>query len=134
MSRHRKLIIWTLISNFLIVFAAGHGGATLGLFEIFMFGSLISRTTNENFLLLISSMLTLIGQVALIFSFFCNPQLSFRLRIIGTLILIVGYFFLLVQFWTEPTIGISLITGIPFIMLAIILFFKSFATTEQKEI
>jgi hypothetical protein len=137
MERHKKLIIWTLITNFFIVIAGGHGIATIGLMEGFIFGSFfnhnISKPSNEILFLLLSSAITLTGQITLIISIFCKPSLFIRSRLIGTLALIVGYVFLLAQFWSESTIGISLFTGIPFIILAILLFFKSFETSERHE-
>jgi len=132
MKSYKKIIIWTLLANFFIVIVAGHGGATLGMMEGFIIAGLfdqsISRPIGEILLLLLSAALTCLGQVTLIISIFSKPKLSFRLKLIGTTFLIAGYGFLLAHFWTEPTIGISLVTGIPFVVLAAILFFKRFKT------
>jgi hypothetical protein len=62
----KKLIIRTLITNFLIVIAAGHGIATLGLMEGFILSNLfnqnILKLANEILLLLLSTLVTIIGQ------------------------------------------------------------------------
>ncbi len=138
MYTHKKLIIWTLITNFLIIVAGGHGIGVLGLMEAYIFSSLfnqnISKPIIEIWPLILSAVITFLGQLTLLISFFTKPTLLLNLKIIGVLVLITGYIFLLIYLWTEPTIGASIITAIPFLILASITLFKNLKSKKVERV
>jgi hypothetical protein len=74
-----KLKIWTLITHAFIVIGMGHGIATLGIFEIFSIVSLLSPSSGRNddsvfYVLLLSSLFALFGQIAMIVSIYAKSE------------------------------------------------------------
>jgi|SRR6185437_3329888 len=74
-----RLKIWTLITHAFIVIGMGHGIITLGIFEVFSIGSLLSPTAgwkdDSNFyVLLMSSFFALLGQIEMVVSIYAKSE------------------------------------------------------------
>ena len=126
----KKLLIWILVTHFLIIIAAGHGGGPLGLVAIFFLSEMFNHQSMPvNHMLrsaaAISAAFTLLGQLLIIVTLFSKTKTYLFIKMLGIIILILGYVFILIYLWNESTIPITVITGIPFGILVLIFFYKS---------
>jgi hypothetical protein len=89
MKQHTALTFWTLVANFLIVIAAGHGGSPIGLLEVLVILNMAGMSAapgEEGFFsspLLVVGLLTMIGQVLVITAQLTKHKLSFLIKLIG---------------------------------------------------
>ncbi len=127
--QHKKLTMWTLISNLLIVIAGGHGGGPVGLLEIVSILNLLGLDNSFTINNLAASslfwsiILILISQASIITALFIKKG-SFYLKLAGILFLLVSYIILIAFVWNEGTASISIVTGMPFLVLSGILLYK----------
>lgn len=135
MKNEKKLIIWTIILNLLIIVAAGHGGGFLALIEIFWLphGYWIgtedfsfSVTSAYDKTLGLTAILSLIGQVALIISLLTKTNNKSLPIVIGILMLWLGFFYLIRLLFIDSASQVGFVTGLPFLIVSGILLFKIF--------
>ena len=139
MTNFKKLTIWTIILNLFIVVAAGHGIGCLGLIEIFWFPQFYGIGTEDFSFSLASSfdktiglvaLLSLIGQVLLVSTLFVKGHLQiFWTQVLGLFLLWTGFFYLAHSFFTDNISQISVVTGLPFLIVSFALAYK---TVRQK--
>lgn len=135
--QHKRLSICTLITHFLIVIAVGHGGGTIGLLEIFSILNLLGvddSFTMENLTtssLFWSIVLVLIGQALVITTLFKKMQHWVHLKLMGIMLLLVSYIFLLAFVWDEGTASVSIVSGTPFLVLSVILIYKHLSSKYE---
>ncbi len=128
--QHKTLTIWTLVTNFLIVIAVGHGGGPIGLLEVVSILNLLGiddSFTMENLTtssLFWSIILVLVGQVIIITTLIKKVKHWLYFKLIGIMLLLVSYIFLLAFVWNEGTASVSIVTGTPFLVLCGILIYK----------
>ncbi len=138
MTRFSKLTIWTIILDFLIVVAAGHGIGFLGLFEIFWFPQFYGMGTEDFSATLTGSFdnigfvafISLVGQLLLIITFILRQQTQiFWTKLLGLVFVLVGYFYLSYNVFYSNISAISFVTGLPFLIVSLIL---SYRLIKQK--
>jgi hypothetical protein len=130
----KRLIIWTLVLNLLIIIAAGHGGAFLGLLEIFWLPNFYGIGTEDFSFSLTSSyektlrfvaLLSLVGQIFLIASLIFKEQAKTGWALLfGLLFLWTGFFYLIHDMFFDPTALFGFVTGLPFLIISLILAYK----------
>ena len=131
MNQYKSLSVWTLMANFFIVIAAGHGIGTLGLLEFYFISNLLDANDTPSFdsilvsKLFYSAFINFFGQLSILTAFFTKRKLSTGLKLLGLLSLVLAFCILLSYLWNERTIIITIITAIPFIILSILLSFRS---------
>ncbi len=119
------------MANFFIVIAAGHGIGTLGLLEFYFISNLLDANDTPSFdsilvsKLFYSAFINFFGQLSILTAFFTKRKLSTGLKLLGLLSLVLAFCILLSYLWNERTIIITIITAIPFIILSILLSFRS---------
>ena len=128
MKRINRLIILTIIFNFLILIGAGHGIGFLGLIEIIGFKDFFqgdtkfSLTGNYDDRLFSSATIALVGQIILSIAYFRKQQLQkFRIIYLGLLILFFSFIILTKDSLNSSLDRFSFWSGTPFLILAILL-------------
>ena len=123
-----RLIVLTIVFNFLILIGAGHGIGILGLMEIVGLNEFIqgyvkfSLTGNYNDRLFTAATIAAIGQIILLVAYFRNFQVQkFRIIYVGLFILFVSYFILTNDLFNSTLDIFSFWAGTPFFVLSIIL-------------
>lgn len=129
MNHSNGLTIWTLIANCGIMIAVGHGAGPLVLLEIVSILNLIGIDDSFSPSTLIDSPLFWICIVNLAAQLLTVRQILVRqtkrlLSIIVTLILIANLIVLLNVLRSESTFMTTLISSLPFVMLALFLLFR----------
>ncbi|MCF1716845.1 hypothetical protein L0U88_19540 [Flavihumibacter sp. RY-1] len=121
-----RLIILTVVFNFLILIGAGHGIGFLGLIEIIGFKEFFqgdtkfSLTDNYNDRLFLSAALALVGQIILIIAYFQKQQIQkFRVIYAGLFILFFSFIILTKNILNSSLDSFSFWSGTPFLLLAI---------------
>jgi hypothetical protein len=129
MNNHKRLTIWTLVANFFIVIAAGHGIGTIGLLQVLAVSSLFGT---DDFLspkeffqhplgwLVITNF---IGQLFVIVALI-KKRSKIYLKLTGLALMLIAFGILLYYLRKEGTVMITYVTGIPFLILSCILAFK----------
>jgi hypothetical protein len=129
----KKYTIWTIILNMLIVIAAGHGIAFLGLIEIFWFPSYNVGSEDFSFslestydkILGFVALLSLTGQLVLVISLFLKEQnRRFWTQILGLVILWIGFFYLSHNLFDDFGSMLGFCSGLPFLISSINFFVK----------
>lgn len=127
-----RLIILTIVFNFLIPIGAGHGIGVLGVFEIFGLTELIQGEAIFNFIgtyeerLYTAAAIALFGQIVLLFAFFRKLLIQKYLTIYaGLFILFFSYFILTLNLLDSTLDSFSFWAGIPFVIVGTFLFFKT---------
>lgn len=128
MTKTKKLKIWTLITHGLIIIGAGHGILFLFIIEIFSFPYLTKDSFNFSFNgvdnhFAVVGLLSLLGQIALLFSLFNHRQ---NLKDIFQILGLISFWLSIVYFTYDTTkdsyTHIALVTTIPFAICTIITF------------
>lgn len=121
--------------NLLIIIGAGHGVGPLGLFEYFSVSKLLTGEFSFNIKgrynerLMSVAILSLVGQLILIFALIFSKKVKSSLTVLGCLILLTSIF-ILTQDSSDLNLDmISLIFSVPSIATAMMLM-----TVETKEI
>jgi uncharacterized membrane protein len=131
----RRLTIWALVANMLILIGAGHGVGPLGLLEIFILtkpSSFVDKLTfslHESYdhLLLSAMILTCIGQIALVGTLVVNQALLKLVALIIALVLMyIGVLYLSVNMQENTASMMSFVTSIPFLVLSLIGLIRQF--------
>lgn len=128
MKRINRLIVLTIIFNFLILIGAGHGIGFLGLIEIlgpneFFQGDVkFSLTGNYDDRLFTAATIAAVGQIILIVAYFRKIQVQkFKVIYAGLFILLFSYFILTIDFFNSTLDSFSFWAGTPFFVLSILL-------------
>lgn len=120
----------TLLLHLLIIIGAGHGIAPLGLFEYVCVRDLISGDFHFNISgpyddrLPTVGMVSLLGQLILIGSFFFRARVDTILTIISCVLLLIATYLLTQDAWESSIDVMSLITAVPFIGTAVVLMMR----------
>jgi hypothetical protein len=123
-----RLILLTIVFNFLILIGAGHGIGCLGLIQIVGFTELFrgdikfSLTGKYDDRLFTAAMITTAGQIILLVAYFKKqPAQKFKIVYVGLITLILSYFILTVDFLSSTLDSFSFWGGIPFLVVSIFL-------------
>ena len=128
MTTTKKLKIWTLITHGLIIIGAGHGILLLFFIEIFSFPyltkdifSFLFNGVDNHFAVV--GLLSLLGQISLLFSLFnCKQNLKNIFQIIGLILLWLSIVYFTYDTTKDLYTHIALVTAIPFAICTIITF------------
>jgi hypothetical protein len=127
-----RLVILTIVFNFLILIEAGHGIGFLGLFEVFGLIELIqgeikfSLTGNYGDRLFTAAILAAGGQIILIVAYFTKKEVQkFKTVYAGLFILFFSYFILTIDFLNVTLDSFSFWGGSPFLVLGVLLLVKA---------
>jgi hypothetical protein len=127
-----KLIIRTIIFNFLILMGYGHGIGFLGFFELFGIVPFIkgdvkfSLLGNYNNRLFTSATFSLIAQIILLIAYYKKAVLQkYKFIYAGILMLFFSYFILTIHLFNSDIDIFSFCAGIPFFIIGIILLIKT---------
>ena len=134
----KGLIIAVLGSSALIIVATGHGVAINFLVAVMAVGSLFHPYGESiSGLILAQGIVTMIGYVCLIIALIFEEERAI-LTPVGVFLLLVGFVVLLVFLAGESTVKITVFSGLPFLVLSMILFVYSItqltATAEDAEV
>lgn len=131
MTNFKRLTIWTIVLSFLIIIGAGHGIACVGLLEIvglfhkFNIGTedfSFSLTASYDKSLSVVALFALVGHIFLIASIMTkNYKQVFWTKITGLLFLWASFYYLTHNIFNDDLSQIGLVTGLPFIIVSIIL-------------
>jgi hypothetical protein len=123
-----RIKILVLILNLLIIVGAGHGGAPLILFEVFSLKDLgefkINISGSYEDRIATAALVSLVGQIILISSYFCKKKLKSYLTIAGCFVLLTASFILTKDALDFTIDTLSLFTALPFIATASVLTVK----------
>ena len=131
MKNVRLLTIWTIVLNTVILVGAGHGLATIGIFEIlfalapfvghlnFELSFSLNATYDQS--LLAAALFSFLGQVALLVSIIRKKKGKSAMRYLGIPLLWIGYFYLSHNFIDDAGSQLSLFTGLPFFVVSVLL-------------
>ena len=131
--KSKTLTIWTIVLNFFIPIAAGHGIAFLGLIEIFWIPNFYDIATEDfsfspasgyDKTLGFVAILSLTGQLVLIVSFFTKSHLKVWFHFFGLSLLWMAFFYLAFNIFEDSASQFSFITGLPFFIVSLILAIK----------
>ncbi len=133
-----RLVILTIVFNFLILIGAGHGIGFLGLIEIFGLNEFIkgdvkfSLTGDYDNRLFTAATIALVGQIVLFVAYFRKVQAQkFKTIYVGLFILFFSYFILTIDFFNSTLDSFSFWAGTPFLVLAILLLVKTIQNHRQ---
>ena len=138
MNNHKRLAIWILVAHLFIVIAAGHGIGTIGLLELGTiadaFGSKYLFSPQDFFKhpLFWVVAITLLGQSLFLVSFF-KKHFNF-LIIVGLGTLIISFLTLIYYLREQETLNVTVITGLPFLVLCLIFIYKNVFKKECIEV
>lgn len=129
MNHSKGLTMWTLIANCFIMITVGHGAGPLGLLEIISILNLIGIDESFAPSTLMDSPLFWICIVNLAAQLLTVRQILVKqtkrlLSIVVTLILIANLIVLLIVLRSESTFMITLISSLPFGILALFLLYR----------
>lgn len=134
MFKWKPLIVWTIALNALIFVGLGHVGGFLFLIELvflpevfsWISGGLPFNFGSSDMSILIIVFSSLLGQCALVTTLlYRNFRLAAIQRMVSIILLWTGYFFLSYQFLENKSSAISFYSGIPFLLISVLLFVKS---------
>ena len=132
MKNVNRLTIVTIILNFFILVAGGHGIGFLGLIEFFCFPEFFNGNRkfslfgNYNDRLFTAATLAIVGQIILSIAYLKKVQVQkFTITYLGLFILLFSYFILTMDFYNSTIDGFSFWAGIPFLVFAIILLIRT---------
>ncbi len=127
-----RLLILTIILNFLIPVGAGHGIGFLGLIEIMGLSQLVhgdaifSFTGDYDNRLFTAATIAIAGQIILTVAYFSKQQnRKFKIIYFGIFILFFSYFTLTIELFEANLDNFSFWAGTPFSVLAILLLVKT---------
>ncbi|MBI3259108.1 MAG: hypothetical protein HYZ54_06520 [Ignavibacteriae bacterium] len=113
-----------LILNVCTIIGAGHGILPLGVLEVFWLSSVLGSEQNLQQLAIVIVFVTLVGQISLLTALFMQEQQTIRrAQIIGTILLLFGFVFILGSKENEAGF-ITFILGIPFLYVSLKLMYK----------
>lgn len=125
-----RLVILTILLNFLILIGVGHGFAFLGLMEIVGLKQYIQGDVKFNLIgnssdrIFTIATIALVGQIVLIVAYFKKELIQKFIAVyFGLFILLLSYFFLTIEFSTSTFDYFSFWAGTPFFVSAIFLLF-----------
>ena len=132
MTKFKLLTILTIVLSFFIIIGAGHGIACVGLLEIvglfhkFNIGTedfSFSLTASYDKSLSVAALFSLVGHIFLIASLIItkNYKKAYWTKLTGLLFLWTGFYYLTHNFFNDDLSQISLVTGLPFLVVSIIL-------------
>ena len=126
-----KLIIWTVALNFFILIGIAHGIAPIGLIEIGWFPYLNSKefhwsiTSSYDNSICAIAFLNFLGQIILITSLILKNLKAQAIVIYsGFIVSWIGFVYLTHTLFINSAARISFITGILFLIISIMLFFR----------
>jgi len=137
----KTLRILTIILSLLIIIGAGHGIGPLGLFEAATVYYIVTDIGEIEFNIVGSyddrlvavSLMSLIGQLVLILTFFLKLRLRSALTVVGCVILLAAIFILTIDAGDITLIVITSIFGLPLIVTASMLLFTETNKLINKE-
>jgi len=147
MTKDKKLLIRTVISNALIVVGAGHGIGFLGLIEIawlpqrYFIGTedfSLSVASSYDKTLGLVALLSLAGQILLLTTLLIKrQQTTLIITIAGLLLLWTGFFYLTHHLFIDTASLIGFVTSLPFLTFSGLLLYrtvgsKSFVTSVGR--
>ena len=134
------LSILTLIFNTLILIGAGHGFGPLILIEILLFSPSFINDFRINFIggyderLIPFALSSLIFQIILIFTLFINSVWKRKLINLSCVFLIISLLYFTYDFTDSNSSNFTIISGIPFLIISILLIIKNITIrTELKK-
>lgn len=129
MNNHKGLTIWTLIANFFIIIAAGHGIGTIGLLQLVTVADVLGL---NNFFppeqlfhhpLFWVVAVTFLGQLVMLATLLKNQRLVY-IRLIGVVLLLIAFIILTYYLRNQETLQVTVVTGVPFLILSALLMYK----------
>jgi hypothetical protein len=130
----KRLTIWTIVLSFLIIIAAGHGIACVGLLEIigllhkFNVGTedfSLSFTASYDKSLSATALFALFGQILLIISIASKSyKIMFWTKVFGLIFSWLSFFYLTHNILGDDLSQIGFMTGLPFVIVSILLAYK----------
>ncbi len=127
-----RLIVLTIVFNFLILIGAGHGIGFLGLIQIIGLGEFIrgdvklSLTGNYEDRLFTASMLATVGQIILLGTYFIKSQIQkFKIIYVGLFILLISFLILTIDILNSTLDNFSFWGGTPFLVTSIFLLIRT---------
>jgi hypothetical protein len=134
MTNFKRLTIWTIVLNFFIIIGAGHGIACVGLLELvglfhkFNIGTedfSLSLTVTYDKSLLTAALFALVGHLFLVASILTkNIKRIFWIQIIGLFFVWASFYYLIHNYFIDNLSQIGFFTGLPFLIVSIILAYK----------
>jgi hypothetical protein len=123
----KRLLLYSLLTNLICTFPAGHAIIPLGLFEPLLIYGTIKGETESQIMWVSSTILLLLGQIIIIFALTkSSERRMYQFGQLGLLFLtstiITVYFTMYEQVWI-----ITFVTAIPFIITSTL-----FITSKQK--
>jgi hypothetical protein len=141
MTNFKSWTIWTITLNFFILIGAGHGLACIGLIELagLFYGYRLgenplsfSLTNSYEKSMGVSALFSLIGQIFLLLSLLLKKYNTiFWTRIIGLVLLWVGFYYLTHNFSDDPASQLGFFTGLPFMIMSIRLVYQTYKLHRQ---
>jgi len=142
--RYRKILIWIVVLNGLVVLASGHGMAFLEMVIPFFLFSSEPAGSLSGFLFPadyehafgIISRFAFLGQVLVIIGLCMRNNKPFRnWTLAGVGLLLLSYLYILFFLFMPRAEGVisSACSGLPFVILSIIFLVRVFRTQELKE-
>jgi hypothetical protein len=119
-----NLLIWTIVTHFLILFGAGHGGLTIGVTEILFFPyfNIFQNTAEaEYWHLHMVGFSGAVGTLLLTAAIFTNSPWARKSVYIGGLAACYASIILLSL---SPNVQFTIVTATPFIILTLVGIFK----------
>lgn len=142
MKSFRILTISTLILSFLTVVSVNQTVSLSGIFELYTIFNLkkigaddfsLSLSAFHEQLMVAASIFSFLGQIFLFYSMYDTKQwIVFRMKITGILFLWLGFFYITYHFMDDDQATLSLICGLPFLVVSIILFYKIIKNRSPK--
>jgi hypothetical protein len=134
-----RLILLTIVFNFLILIGAGHGIGCLGMIQIVGFAELFrgdikfGLTSNYDDRLFTAAMIATVGQIILLVAYFKKQQAQkFKIVYAGLVTLIFAYFILTVDFLNSTLDRFSFWGGIPFLVVGVLLLVQIIKTHRVR--
>ena len=135
MNNHKGLTIWTLVANFFIIIAAGHGIGTIGLLQLVTvadllgFNDFFSSEERFQYLLFWAVVINFLGQLFVLASLL-KKQRPVYTRVTGLGLLLTAFLVLIYYLREQDTLMATVITGIPFLILSAVLTYKHLHSIE----
>jgi hypothetical protein len=133
-----RLVILTIVFNFLILIAAGHGIGFLGLIEIFGLNEFLqgdvkfSLTGDYDNRLFTAATIAIVGQIVLFVAYFIKIQAQkFKTIYAGLFILFFSYFILTIDFLNSTLDSFSFWGATPFLVFSILVLVKTIKNHKQ---
>jgi hypothetical protein len=132
----KKLTIATMAAHMFIVIAIGHGAVPFGVMIIVAIGNIFRDTGADNLLespFLPAAITGALGQICLLITMLSDNKYFNLVVITGVLLLGASFIIVLYALSSESTAKISVVTGLPFIFLGVILAVRAFYAMIQVE-